>query len=70
MEVTDAITQYDFRVTKDGKDFTGYISFTYNGSPIFKEDGSVSSTVVNKNITTAVINFSDRTTRKATVVIN
>ncbi len=70
MSGTNAITQYDFKVTKNGSEFTGYTSFTYNNHTIFKTDGSVQVLAVDSNVTTAYITFSDGSSKEAQVIIN
>ena len=69
MEATGAITQYDFKVTKNGAKFTGYLGFTYNGHLVPKDTGSVSSTIVDKKVKTGRVTLKDGSVKTATVII-
>ena len=68
LAVAGGAIQYDFRVEKDGSNFTDYLGFTYNGTPVGKDQGSVSSTVVNSGGSQASLKLSNGTVVTATVV--
>ncbi len=69
MAGTGAITQYDFKVTKDGSTFTDYKAFTYNGETTPSDTGSVRAEVVRGGENTAMIILKDGTKKQATVVV-
>ena len=58
---------YKFSVTRDGKAFTGYKYFEYNGTEIRSVDKNVAKSQVNTKVTTATIILSDGTRVPATV---
>lgn len=68
LAVVGGAIQYDFRVEKDGSNFNDYLGFTYNGTPVGKNQGSVSSTVVNSGGSQASLKLSNGTVVTATVV--
>ena len=68
LAVAGGAIQYDFRVEKDGSNFTDYLGFTYNGTQVGKNQGSISSTVVNSDGSQASLKLSNGTVVTATVV--
>lgn len=56
---TGSISQYSFRVTKDGTEFTGYKGFTYNNKSTLKTSGTLRAVDINKDVKTATLILSD-----------
>ncbi len=70
LAVVGGAIQYDFRVEKDGVEFTDYLGFTYNNTPVSRGQGSVSSTTVANGGNTATLKLSSGEVVTASVVIN
>lgn len=65
----DAIAQYTFVVTADGKTFTNYKQFVYNGKPTRPTSGTVAAGIVDRKVTTATITMEDGTTKVTAKVV-
>ncbi len=70
LELVTGGLQYDFRVEKNGSPFDDYLGFTFNGTQIAKDQGSVASTVVEKGGNEATLRLANKTNVTASVVIN
>ena len=61
--------QYDFKVEKNGVEFTDYLGFTYNNTQVSRGQGTVSATTVENGGNTARLKLSNKQEVTATVVI-
>ena len=66
-EGTNNIMEYTFSVTKNGTSFNEYQGFEYNGHPIPRLSGKISSDWVNTSVSSAKITLNDETEVTATV---
>ncbi len=70
LAVVGGAIQYDFKVLRNGKEFNDYLGFVYNGTPIEKNQGSVSSTTVETGGNTAKLKLTNKQEVTATVIKN
>ncbi len=70
LSVVGGAIQYDFRVTKDGLDFTDYLGFEYNGKKVPRETSSIPSTAVEGGLGTAKLTLTNNQVVTATVKVN
>lgn len=70
MGATNSVTQYSYKITKDGANFTEYIAFNFGGRDIGPVAGGTIDvdTVTNNKATTVKLTLQDGTTKQAKVV--